>query len=272
MTRHLSATHHAPKTSSQQPNTLLFEHPCQTIVKTLLKLEHALQAFAQHTQTHDVSSTMAHLMCLIRMVSRADVKAQITKHMHQQHRHLLNFKGRPQVHGPTLDQTLHHLEAHLSHLTHATSLLDAQLIDHPLLKTLQTDWLQDGVLARHCNHAFHAWCALPYAACQPTLEAWQAALQPITAMVSILLKLIRQSATFQDVTCHNTTFTKHLSANLNLAMVRIRLPNTVGIIPEISAGRHQMTIQFKKSVIEAHDMTQTHCMVTTFAYACCHQP
>lgn len=255
--------------SLKTSNTVLFEHPLKTTVKTLMKLEHLFQQFVEHQSRCDVLAATETLLTLMRLLERPDLKAQFTKQLHQQQLHLQSFQDHPNIDTTALAHILQQLQAQMLFLQNSQSLLDDTLCQHPMLKTLKTEWLHGSSLARHSDHLFYAWRMQPASECMTLLQAWYTTLQPIEHMVAWLMKLIRQSKPFQTIQCGQTAFSKALNPSFDLALVRIRLPKTDAVFPEISAGRHHISIHFKAPDVQTDNVTLHPYSIETFALACC---
>ena len=102
------------------------------------------------------------------------------------------------------------------------------------------------------------------------LNDWCKELEYCFTIQKFLLKLIRSNKSFQSIECHGSFYSQNLKSSIELALVRIRLPQTSGmIIPEISAGRHHIAIHFKAVQVQKNAMMTKEYVVPRFELACC---
>jgi cell division protein ZapD len=97
--------------------------------------------------------------------------------------------------------------------------------------------------------SYHAWLMHPYPRRARDLQGWLAELKPLKETIALLMALTRESALPTREVAQQGVYQRNFDTTVLSPMVRVMVPAPAGVFPEISAGKHRMTIRF----LERHD-------------------
>jgi cell division protein ZapD len=231
---------------SENGQTVVYEQPLNERVRTFLRLEFLFQQHHHHRadKTHwGVRATLRALLDIYTVVSRSDLKTEILKELAEQHGTLSRLQQRPGVDVTRLQSVLGELNEAVNAMqvltTHtlATVLRDNEF----LIALLHRSTIPGGVGAFDLP-SFHHWLAQSGDHIRRDLDAWFADLVPFDRAVNLYLRLLRQSTQALDTVAKAGIHVYTPPAEFEL--VRVLVPASAGVYPEISAGRHRFTVRF----------------------------
>ena len=91
--------------------------------------------------------------------------------------------------------------------------------------------------------SYHYWLSKEREARSTDLHAWISPLYPLRDGTSIVLKLLREGGKPVRQVATQGTFSQMLGGRTS-QMVRIRLPRSAQLVPEISANKYALNIRF----------------------------
>jgi len=91
--------------------------------------------------------------------------------------------------------------------------------------------------------SYHAWQHRPAELRQRDIAAWAAPFKPMYDSLTIVLRLLRESAQRTALTAQGGSYQQPL-AGKTYQMVQVRLDPSLGAIPEISANKYLLWIRF----------------------------
>ena len=122
-----------------------------------------------------------------------------------------------------------------------------------------------------CNFdlpAYHHWLQQPAFVRQQNIATWFNEFSHIEAAVTLALELLRATGHMQSVCAQDGFFQLPLDPSQGCQLVRLMLPKDQLFFPEISGGRHRISIRFLQSNTQQMRPTQLHAPVE-FALSCC---
>ena len=103
------------------------------------------------------------------------------------------------------------------------------------------------------------WLRQPYDRREQDLNRWVGALQPLCDAVIEILWLIRESAEPTPKTAINGMYQHSMQKDVNCRLLRVILPETSSLFPEISGSQHRFTVRFLEwSTIDARAVQTGH--------------
>ena len=233
--------------SSAQQDNIIYEHPLNEKMRTLLRLEHLLLQVNHHLPDATVWSTRATVSGLLDMLSvfsRADIKADLIKELDRQREKLAGIRRTPGIDSERLDQILQRLEQATDGIYKVNGQIGQQLRGNEFLKTiLQRSSIPGGSCAFDLP-AYHYWLQLPYEKRQTDLVVWMQTLEPILTAVTLILSLVRGSSDPTEELASGGLFQRSLDPQTPAQMVRVGLPRGAPLYAEISGGKHRFNIRF----------------------------
>lgn len=241
---------HAEKTAPQRPQEVpgvtLYEYPFNERLRTYLRLEHLLLRLAtliQRSDAMDHHHALATLFELQEVAVRADLKTDVLKDL-EKHKHQLDtLRGNPAIAESALLRVVEQLE-------HCRNALMAQ-VGKPGQAVLENEWLSSirsrmGIPGGTCGFdlpSYHAWLHQSPAQRQHDLQQWTASLAPLAESIHALLRLTRDSGMAQRVAAERGQFQLSLAQGRVYQLLRLRIQQGLGLIPEISGNRLRVSVR-----------------------------
>lgn len=230
------------------PSVVAFEQPLNERVRTLLRLEFLFAQLHHHRAdptSWGLRDTLRSLLDVLQVLSRGDLKTEVLKELNTQHAALTRLKERPGVDGSRLESVLSELTEAGNDLQALTTNTMATLLrDNEFLVSLLHRGTIPGGAIGFDLPGFHRWLSQPAQRTDRDLDAWFADLAPYERAVALLLRLLRQSTEPSAETAVSGMFVYTPQADSE--MVRVMVAADADVYPEISAGRHRVTVRFMK--------------------------
>ena len=76
------------------------------------------------------------------------------------------------------------------------------------------------------------------------LHTWINTLHLLEEPSQLILRLARHSTSPRSLTAHNGFYQQNLDPNCPYEMIRIQVPHAANVFPQLSVGRHRLTVRF----------------------------
>ncbi len=225
---------------------ILYEYPLNERVRTLLRLEDLfdrLEFFAHREHPLDHHVALGTLFEVLDVAGRADLKSDLLQELERQRQALLAFRSSPEVSQEALDRILGEIDEALGGLGAATGKSGQHLRDNEWLMSIRSRMFIAGGACEFDLPSYYAWQHRPAEARQQDIAAWAAPFRPMYDSLTIVLRLLRESAQRTRLTAQNGSYQQPLGGK-TYQMVQVRLDETIGAIPEISANKYLLWIRF----------------------------
>jgi cell division protein ZapD len=238
-----------PRTSSiaaQDSTLILYEYPLNERVRTLLRLEdlfERLEFFAGQEHPLDHHVALVTLFEILDVAGRADLKSDLLQELERQRQTLLAFRNNPEVSVEALDRILEEIDEAAHDLGAVAGKTGQHLRDNEWLMSIRSRTIIAGGACEFDLPSYYAWQHRHHEARQRDIAAWAAPFRPLYDSVSIVLKLLRESAQRSALSTHQGSYQQPLGGK-SYQMVQVRLDPATGAIPEISANRYLLWIRF----------------------------
>lgn len=225
---------------------ILYEYPLNERVRTLLRLEDLfdrLEFFARREHPLDHHVALGTLFEVLDVAGRADLKSDLLQELERQRQTLLGFRSNPEVSQDALGHVLGEIDEALGGLGAATGKSGQHLRDNEWLMSIRSRMFIAGGACEFDLPSYHAWQHRPTEVRQRDIAAWAAPFKPMYDSVTIVLRLLRESAQRTALTAQGGSYQQPL-AGKTYQMVQVRLDPALGAIPEISANKYLLWIRF----------------------------
>jgi len=225
---------------------ILYEDPLNERVRTLLRLEDLfdrLEYFASREHPLDHHVALGTLFEVLDVAGRADLKSDLLQELERQRQTLLGFRNSPDVSQDALDRILGDIDEALGGLGAATGKSGQHLRDNEWLMSIRSRMFIAGGVCEFDLPSYHAWQHRPAEVRQRDIAAWAAPFKPMYDSLTIVLRLLRESAQRTALTAQGGSYQQPL-AGKTYQMVQVRLDPALGAIPEISANKYLLWIRF----------------------------
>jgi cell division protein ZapD len=246
----LNVEQHAEEQASAE--WLVYEQPLNERVRTFLRIEFLLEQAGHHaglSSMWDSRAAVGSILEIASLLTRGDVRTEVLKELERCASLLQRLKGSPEVDGTRLQSVLADLERLRVEMDGDGRQLGAVLKESEFLNAIKNRLAIPGGTCQFDLPVFHAWLTQPYARRARDLQSWLTELKPLKDTIALLMALTRESALPSRETAEQGMYQRNFDANALHALLRVMVPLTSGVFPEISAGRHRMTIRF----LERHD-------------------
>lgn len=215
----------------------------------MLRLEHLFDRLGQlipRTEALDHHYAIATIFEIMDVASRADLKSDLLKEL-ERHKSLLNsYRGMPNIAEEVLDQVVSRLDRAYDGLVRINGKAGQVLAANDWLMSIRSRINIPGGTCEFDLPAYFAWQHKVPALRQADIQGWTASLTPLAEALQLLLALIRDSGHPQMVAAPNGQYQQSLPQNRSYHLLRLRLDENLGLIPEITGHRLMVSIRLMR--------------------------
>ncbi len=226
---------------------ITFEQPMNEHVRLCLRLEHLFKQLDDNLPIETEWGTrvaLSAILEILNVVDRPDLKTKLTKALSQQAAKLAQLEKSPQVDKEKLHEILKEIERLNETLFTLNGKIGAVLRENEFLNTIRQYAYNPGGACNFCLPAYQLWLRQPTAHRTQTLHSWIKHFVILRETVFLLLNLIRNGAFSSSQIAREGFYQQALDPNNPSELVRVSVPENIGIFPEISVGRHRMSVRF----------------------------
>jgi cell division protein ZapD len=188
-------------------------------------------------------TALIQLLQIIDFIDRPDLKSKLAQMLTQQATTLSQLKNSPQVDTTELKKTLAHLDELIENVHHNRKKIGDTLRNNEFLNQIRMQMNNPGGICPTKSSALVIWQQRSPESCLHDLKTWIKELQDLNHITHWILKITRESAVTHEITAHDGFYNQSLDPNLG-QMVQIALPSKLYTYPEVSIGKHHLTIRF----------------------------
>ena len=232
-------------------DSCIYELPLNERIRTLLRLEFLFQQARYSMRGYsiwDSRATISSLLDITNIMTRIDLRSEIIKELERQHSSLLTISSRPGVDPTLLKDTLKELEHYAETLKNPQKNSQKNLNNNSLLKQIRQ---RESIPGGTCDFGiptYHFWLEQPAEQRVYLLECWLKEIDVYRLSITLILKLLRESAINTPLTADQGFYQQTLDKTAPFQLVRVILPSDIDYYAEISGGKHRFSIRFMKPV------------------------
>lgn len=229
------------------PEMTVYEHPIGERLRTSLRLEHLFAQVNHHTAQNSRWSSRHAVAAIIEisdMTNRMDIKGDLIKELERHAGTIQGHADKPGVDQHALGQLLATIDGLLTELRSGTCHPGQRVRQDELVNQIRQRISIPGGTCSFDLPAFHSWLHRPHHQRAADLNTWMEDLRIIASSIDTVLADIRGSTTAKHVSADSGFFQQPLDPNTPCQMIRVLLPATEDVFPEISGGKHRFTIRF----------------------------
>lgn len=232
---------------------ITYDQPLNETVRVCLRLE---QLFHQiDHQIDDISllgtrNIINFIINILHILDRPDLKAKLAKELSHHLSSLNRYGNIPEIDAEKLNSLTQQLEDHSRSLIDSSGKIGNRLRDIELLNTLRLHLASPGGGCSFDLPIYHYWLQQPTNIRQETIRDWLSEFTQIRAVTQLILKLVRNNAKVEEKTAIHGFYQELLDPQANMRMLRISIPQDISAYPEISIGRHFLSVRFFSPDIE----------------------
>ncbi len=224
-----------------------YEQPLNERIRLFLRLDFLFQQI-DYTLPRDAAwdsrATLASLLDVLNIFSRADLKTEVIKELERISAGLSKLESTPGIDHKMLTSLLDEIDR-LVDLLHATQgQIGHQLRQNEFLSGIKQ---RSSIAGGTCDFdlpSYHYWLERPPDKRLNDLKGWISGFDDIRAAIALILKLIRDSATSTSEIAEAGFFQRTLETSAPFQLIRVTMPDNLPCFAEISGGKHRFTVRF----------------------------
>lgn len=228
-------------------NTIVYEQPLNEIIRACLRLEQLFQQIDHQmndASTFGTRNVISYIINVLQLLDRPDLKAKLAKELSHHHANLMRYGNLPNIDSKKLTGLTTQLEELSHNLIDRSGKIGHRLRDIELLNTLRMHLASPGGGCSFDIPIFHYWLQQPSTIRHACIVDWLSDFEQIRAAVELVLQLVRENAKAEDKIAIHGFHQELLDPQSNLRMIRISIPHNTPAFPEISVGRHFLSVRF----------------------------
>ncbi|MBS0579881.1 MAG: cell division protein ZapD [Proteobacteria bacterium] len=228
-------------------DTLVFEQPLNERMRTFLRLDFLYNQAVHHNDRASPwgsRSAMASLIDILAITTRGDVRSDVLKELESQLTTLHEFESKAGVDNQRLKVLTANLIRLRNDLMNAGSAFLQPLRDSEFLNAIKHRSAIPGGTCEFDLPDYYYWLSQPADVRVRTFSQWLGLLRPLCDAIAELLWLTRQNGRSRREVAKGGSFTITFDRDNPLQLLRIELPASAGIYPEISGSHHRCSVRF----------------------------
>ena len=225
---------------------IVYEYPFNERIRTLLRLEDLYEKFTfflcqeHHLQHHVALSTIFEML---EVAGRADIKSDLLQELERQKQTLLGFRSNPNVQADTLNSVIEEVDRISTALVACQGKSGQNIRDNEWLMSIRGRTIIPGGACEFDLPSYYAWQNNSTEKRRADISTWFAPLAPLFDAISLVLKLLRESSGTTKMIAQAGSYQQMLQGK-TYQLIRLRLDETLGAIPEISANKYMLWVRF----------------------------
>ncbi|WP_298835437.1 cell division protein ZapD [uncultured Piscinibacter sp.] len=232
---------------------ILYEYPFNESIRTMLRLEHLFDRLGQLIERQapvDHHFALATIFEIMDVASRADLKSDLLKDLERQKVQLNGYRGNPSISESALEQVLARVDHAFHGLNQLPGKAGAVLTGNEWLMSIRSRISIPGGTCEFDLPAYYAWQKQEAQRRRNDLLHWASSLMPLAEALSVLLGLLRDSGVPHKVMAAGGQFQQSLPQGRSYHLLRMRLPESLELVPEISGHRLLVSIRLMRQDAE----------------------
>ncbi|MBU0455378.1 MAG: cell division protein ZapD [Pseudomonadota bacterium] len=245
----------------EEIDQIIYEQPLNELIRTCLRLEHLFNQI--HTCLNALDAAQ-HSQAIVRLITdiltildRPDLKSKITKELNRQIAVLTPLAKSSSISQQKLEETLRQLNTLLNYFVSTPGKVAQNLRDNEFLGILRPNLITPGGGSCVDTPGYHYWLQQPSDVRFNQIDQWLKEFKYIKNAVDLLLTIVRNSSEARSLLAVKGFYHEPLDSGALCQLIRVILPAEIECYPEISLGRHHISIRFVIPNIEAR-VSQTH--------------
>ncbi|HVV68115.1 MAG TPA: cell division protein ZapD [Gammaproteobacteria bacterium] len=230
------------------PDSIItFEQPLNEYVRVCLRLEHLFADINQHINGQNQWETriaVSAMLEALNVIDRPDLKSKISKALTQHAHALSQLEEKPNVDREKLGEILTELVQLTDNLYKNQDKMGHNLRSNSFLNSIRQHMANPGGASAFSTPAYHLWLQQPAEVRQRHLSEWYSEFDQINVAVKLLLQLTRGSTMPQSLIATQGFYQQALDPKFAYHLVRVSVPLKLQIYPEISVGKHRLSVRF----------------------------
>lgn len=230
-----------------EQKTITYEQPLNEQIRVALRLEYLFkqaESYLGQDSTLDIHSAVVTIIDILNVVDRPDLKSKLTYALRSQIISLTHLTEVPEVDQEKLRNLMNKLDQFIDLLHSTQGKMGKELRDNEFLTTVRQRLTIAGGTTKFAIPAYHLWLQQPTELKQQKVLEWFSHFKQLQEIVKLLLQLTRDSAKPTTKIADRGFYQEALAPDIAYQMFRVELPLELNMFPEISLGRHRLSVHF----------------------------
>lgn len=248
----------------------IYEQPLNEHIRVCLRLEYLLRCvkhYLKQDSSLDMHNAVIGVVNILEILDRPDLKSKLTNALRLHAMAMVHLAEAPEVDTEKLRKIMQQLDQFIDILHGTHGKLGQELRDNEFLIAIQQKLAIPGGLCDFDLPAYHLWSQQLVEQQQQDLRTWFWTFKDVQSIVDLLLKLARDSVKPEKKTAPAGFYQKNLIPENSYQMIRVVILCEAKIFPDISVGRHHLSIHFFKLNIAGRPIQVTNDV--EFTLTCC---
>jgi cell division protein ZapD len=198
----------------------------------------------------DSEASLSAIFNILMAIDRPDLKNKLAQSLNQYAACLLEMENLPDINKQRLARLLEQVHYTIDVLHSLHGKIGQELRENEFLMAVYQRSLTPGGTCGFNAPAYHSWLQKPFEERKKKLVEWIETFKGLEIVINLLLKLTRSSVKPSDEIGYTGFYQTNLDPTLSYQMIRILIPQNYNVFPEISVGRHRLTIHFLELNVE----------------------
>ena len=225
---------------------IVYEYPFNERIRTLLRLEDLYEKFSfflnqEHPLQHHVA--LSTIFEMLEVAGRADLKSDLLQELEKQRQTLLGFRSNPNVATDMLNAIIEDINRISANLMAAQGKSGQNIRENEWLMSIRGRTIIPGGACEFDLPSYYAWQNNSTDKRRSDIEQWFAPLLPLFEAIAMTLRLLRESGNTTKMIAQAGGYQQMLQGKI-YQMIRLRIDETLGAIPEISANKYMLWVRF----------------------------
>ncbi|OGT47222.1 MAG: hypothetical protein A3E83_02205 [Gammaproteobacteria bacterium RIFCSPHIGHO2_12_FULL_41_20] len=228
-------------------NELTYEQPLNEVIRVCLRLEQLFQQIDHHIKDDSPLSTrnlVSLIINVLHILDRPDIKAKLAKELSHHLTNMMRLENTPDIDRIKWQSIIEQLDNLSRSFIDSSGKIGHSLRDIELLNNLRLHLASPGGGCSFDIPLYYYWLHQPPMQCQETIRSWLSEFNPVRTATELLLKLVRNGAKMHTKAAVHGFYQELLDPQLNLRMIRVIVKKNTPAFPEISVGRHFLSVRF----------------------------
>ena len=228
---------------------VLYEYPFNESVRTMLRLEHLFDRLGQllpRDAPVDHHFALVTMFEIIEVASRADLKSDLLKELERHKAQFTAYRSNPQVSQAALDSVIARIDHAFGGLNQQSGKAGQALAGNDWLTSVRSRISIPGGTCEFDLPAYYAWQQHEPSRRRADLMGWVATLAPLAEALHTLLQLVRDAGVPHKVVSTAGQFQLSLPQGRSYQLLRVRIDDTAGLVPEITGHRLQVSVRLMR--------------------------
>lgn len=249
---------------------IIYEQPVNELMRSCLRIEylfnridHCLEKLSIDDGAELIVKTIIDILDLL---DRPDLKSRITKEFHRHYSTFSQWMRAYNVDQFALESTLRQIKRYKEHFLSSQMKIADSLRTEPFIASVRQHFNYPGDC--HIDSPLYVyWLHQPEHIREKDLHGWLDHLAQIRSAITLLLTIVRDCTDMHECHAEHGFYHQVLNTDTPCQLIRIMLKKNDEYYPEISAGRHRMSVRFLQA--NTFDPPLQSNETITFQLACC---